>query len=201
MRAGGDDRGERGVIGVGGATCIGLTREMLATINGSTLVEAACLYARAGWPIFPLHNPVNGGCSCRRSACRDRAKHPRTRHGFKDATTSEPQVASWWRRWPEANIGVVTGAASGLLVVDLDPAKGGFASWTEACARSSSDEPITLRARTGSGGLHLYFRYPTGIAVRNKQGIWPGVDIRGEGGYVVASPSLHISGGQYPWML
>ena len=65
-------------------------------------------YAERGWPVFPCHTPTHVGCSCCRDDCSSPGKHPRTASGLRDATTDPGVVASWWRRWPNANIGIVT---------------------------------------------------------------------------------------------
>src|SRR5881394_3129330 len=101
----------------------------------------------------------------------------------------------WLRQWAEAGIGVVTGAISGLVVVDVDAGHGGNES-LEQLEREHGPMPTTLECRTGGGGRHLYFAHPGGLA-RNKVGLAPGIDIRADGGYVVAPPSLHASGVQY----
>src|SRR5579884_1684144 len=88
-------------------------------------LEAALAYAGWGWAVFPLHAVVDGRCSCRRAACAHPAKHPVTRHGLLEATRDPARIRLWWARWPWANIGVATGAASGLVVVDVDPRSGG----------------------------------------------------------------------------
>lgn len=105
------------------------------------------------------------------------------------------ELARWWARWPEANLGVVTGAVSGLVVLDLDPAKGGEASLAELEAEHGR-LPATFEVATGGGGRHLYFRHPGG-RVPCAVGLRPGLDLRGDGGYVVAPPSIHASGRPY----
>ena len=86
------------------------------------LLLAALAYARRGWPVFPLHHPINDRCSCEKPDCGDVGKHPRyhkadLQHGLRDATTDPEQIRRWWTRWPQANIGMVTGAISGLVVL------------------------------------------------------------------------------------
>ena len=92
-------------------------------------ISAALSYARLGWPVIPLHYPVGGGgCSCNNPACDSPAKHPIGKlvpHGLKDATTDEELIRQWWARYPQANIGIRTGAESGLVVLDIDPHNGG----------------------------------------------------------------------------
>jgi hypothetical protein len=120
-------------------------------------------------------------------------KIPRTRNGFYDATTDADVITGWWRTWPRADIGIRTGG--GLWVMDVDPRSGGDASLL--CLEGKYGELRTLTVRTGGGGLHFYFAgdLPTG-----KVPGYPGLDVKGEGGYVVAPPSMHASGRRYEWL-
>jgi hypothetical protein len=77
------------------------------------------------WAIFPAHNIENGRCSCGRADCSSPGKHPRTPNGFHDATSDPAQLETWWSKWPQANLAVATGPVNGIVVVDIDPAKGG----------------------------------------------------------------------------
>src|SRR5436853_7839425 len=95
------------------------------TQHTQTLLDAALSYAARGWRVFPCHTPTAVGSSCRKDCGKDRGKHPRTEHGFKDATTDEATLRRWWSQFPDANIGIVTGAISGLAVLDEDSYKGG----------------------------------------------------------------------------
>ena len=110
---------------------------------------------------------------------------------------TEDQVRGWFRNRPDANIGIVTGAVSGLVVLDVDPQHGGE-EWLEQLARGHEQLRPTIESITGGGGRHLYFRHP-GPEVGNRAGLRPGLDIRGDGGYVVAPPSVHPSGRRYVW--
>lgn len=167
-------------------------------MSSGTPGAAALEYARQGRPVFPCHTPTHGGCSCHRSACSSPGKHPRTPNGLRDASTDPQVVAAWWRRWPDANVGVVTGRPSGLVVVGVDPGHGGIDSMRQLVAEHGPLPPGP-RVRTGSGGWHVVFAWP-GQQVPNSAGrVGPGVDIRGDGGYVVAPPSLHVAGGRYEW--
>lgn len=171
-------------------------------MNGAatlTLLDAALDYARRGWPVFPCHTPTRGGCSCRDAErCSDIGKHPRTEHGLKDATTDEATIRQWWRRWPDANIGIVTGKASGLLVLDVDPRHGGDATLAEL-EREHGRLPDTVESLTGGGGRHILFRCP-GYPVKSGAGtLGPGLDVKADGGYIVAPPSLHLRGRRYEW--
>jgi hypothetical protein len=147
------------------------------------LLRGALIYAGRGIPVFP---------------CEPHGKRPLTVDGFLEATTDEARIHQWWARWPNANVAIPTGERSGLLVFDVDSGEG-----TDSVALlelSRGQSPKTARAATGGGGIHLYFRYPSpeelmsaGLytrEVRNSQGLLgDGLDVRGEGGYVVAPPS------------
>lgn len=159
-------------------------------------VEVAVRYATHGWPVVPLHTPVASGCSCRRAGCGSPGKHPRTARGLHDASTNDDQISAWWQRWPDANLGVVTGADSGLLVLDIDLPDG-----PASLARLEAEHaalPATCEQRTGSGGRQLLFAHP-GHSVSNRTRLEPGIDVRGDGGYIVVPPSAHVSGGRYQW--
>jgi hypothetical protein len=166
------------------------------TVQRSPL-DQALGYANRGWPVFPVHSAVDGGCTCAKGAhCTSPAKHPRTANGHKEATTDEAAIREWWGQWPEANIGIATGEASGIVVLDVD--HGGEDTLYELCGEYGQ-LPDTVTVLTGSGGRHLYFRHPGGY-VGNSQGrLGPGLDVRGDGGYVVAPPSMHVSGRTYEW--
>jgi hypothetical protein len=145
--------------------------------------KAALSYARRGIPVFP---------------CETGGKRPLTYNGFWDATTELRQVRAWWDRWPTANVGVPTGKRSGLLVLDVDPRDGGPQSLV-ALERQNGPLPRTTRSSTGGGGVHVFFRYPAEVEVRNSAGwLGSGLDVRGEGGYVVVPPSR--TQGPYEWV-
>jgi hypothetical protein len=165
-----------------------------------TPLEAALAYARRGWPVFPLHHPdPHRGCSCiDANECRSPGKHPRTRKGLKDATTDERQVRRWWELYPLANVGLAMGRKSGLVAVDVDPRSGGDAAITELIERYG-DLPNTLEAITGGGGSHILFAHP-GVTFKNSSSVLgEGLDVKTDGGYIVAAPSLHSSGKRYSW--
>jgi putative DNA primase/helicase len=145
-----------------------------------------------GWPALPLHHVEEGRCSCGRADCPSPGKHPRLAHGLKEASADPDVVRRWWERWADAHIGLRTGDVFDVLDVDGDA---GIASLKEAVAANEALPPGPAVA-TGGGGLHLYFA-PTGIG--NRAGFLPNVDWRGKGGYVVAPPSGHLSGGDYTW--
>ncbi len=164
-------------------------------------VVSARRYAERGWLVFPVHSmSAEGTCSCgKQENCSSPGKHPRTSAGLKDGTTDLEHVESWWKRWPNTNIGIVTGEASGIVVLDIDVDKAGEESLKKLEAEYG-ELPTTTIAITGSGGMHYLFRHP-GVEIKNSAGkLGSGVDIRGDGGYVVAAPSNHASGGCYEWL-
>jgi Bifunctional DNA primase/polymerase, N-terminal/Primase C terminal 1 (PriCT-1) len=168
----------------------------------STLLERALfLSTHLGWRVFPVHNPDTlGNCSCLRPNCTSVGKHPRTVNGLKDATSDANEIRNMWEQWPNSSIGVLTGAESGIFVVDIDPRHGGDNSLSLLQSRFGSF-PKTVTSCTGGGGFHYVFRHP-GFRVRNIQvnsNLGPGIDIRGDGGYIVAPPSLHASQRRYEW--
>lgn len=170
-------------------------------VNGKTNAEAALEYAKAGFKVFALHNPTkNGGCSCGNPKCTSIGKHPRTPNGVKDATTDPAAIKKMWGNWPNANIGIACGESAGICVVDVDPIHGGNESLV-LLEKQYGDFPGTLRARTGSGGQHIFFKYPGQDCKNcNKGEIGKGIDFKTEGGYIVAVPSLHQSGNRYEWI-
>ena len=167
------------------------------------MLDAALEYARRGLPVFPLWKPIpfrnNFFCSCGRgSRCDNPAKHPMARlapNGLNDATADLDRVRHLWDCAPEANIGIA--CSIDCVVLDLDPRHGGDAALVDLQQRHG-EMPVTWQATTGGGGSHYYFRAET--EVRNSASkIGPGIDVRGAGGYVVAPPSLHVSGNRYAW--
>lgn len=163
-----------------------------------TTLEAALEYAARGWLVIPLHNVKQGVCSCRKKDCNSPGKHPRTANGFKDGSKDPKQIECWLKKWPEANIGIVTGQESGLFVLDVD-GEDGKASLSQLIA-AHGPLPKTLCVKTGRG-FHYYFHMPAGAAIRNSVGsLGKGLDIKTDGGYVVAPPSIHASGLRYEWV-
>ena len=150
------------------------------------LLEAAIKYAtKYGWAVFPV----------------GRNKKPLTPNGCKDAKKTTGAIKAWWKRHPDASIGIATGSISNLIVIDedVDEDKGldGIRSVRE-WENINGELPATVMAITGRGGSHMYYRY-TGSDIKNRPGLLEGVDVRGEGGYVIAPPSLHQNGTNYQW--
>lgn len=159
--------------------------------------EAALGYAGRGIPVFPVHYLRGDGvCSCGGPGVNPRCKpgkHPITPAGHKGAMADAEIVAAWWTRHPDANIGTPTGRGTRLLVLDADGERGRRAL---ADLGYPEDAP---RVRTGSGGMHVHLSYPEGEEVRNSASkLAPGLDVRGEGGYVLLPPSRN-AGGPYVW--
>ncbi len=151
------------------------------------LLAAALLYASLGWYVVPLHDITAGVCSCRAGeGCATPGKHPRLGKWPERATVDKGTIAGWWEHWPTANVGVLTGARSGLLVIDVDPRHGG----DEALFRLEQEHgplPLTVEAFTGGGGRHLYFQHPGG-ELRSFE-LAPGLEVKADGSFVVAPPS------------
>jgi hypothetical protein len=167
--------------------------ELLAALGELGGARAAAVYAAFGFAVVPMHAAQPGwACSCTDRACPDPGKHPRLRGWRRLATTDPAVVEQWWRRWPDANLGLATGRRFDVL--DLDGDQG-----VEALRAALSIEPWEHPgpvARTGGGGWHLLYA-PTGLG--NRVGLLPGVDWRGRGGLIVAPPSRHASGHRYAW--
>ena len=134
-------------------------------------LEAAIALAESGKRIFPLV-PLG--------------KNPAVATGFKAASCDPEQVRRWWKYMPTANIGMPTDEANGLFVVDVDSKNGGLEGWKYLCVEHG--EVPTYTVTTPTGGLHLYYRWPS-WAPRRRIGVQPGIDFMGEGGYVVVPPS------------
>ena len=153
---------------------------MLTLAQSGELAVAAKRIAESGWPVFP---------------CRPRSKTPATPNGLKDATIDGGLVGGWWEQWPDANPAVRTGCPSGLVVLDVD-GDAGRASLRSLEARHGA-LPETMVVSTPRGGMHFYFRHPGGD-VRNSAGkLGTGLDIRGDGGYVLVPPAVGASGRRY----
>ncbi|WP_026851135.1 bifunctional DNA primase/polymerase [Glaciibacter superstes] len=152
------------------------TASLLASVTGRSLPDAATLFARAGVPVFP---------------CVPGEKRPLIRHGFHEATSDARQVAASWRRWPAANIGIPTGGVSGLEVVDVDvKASGsGFAGFNRA-HREGLVAGWEVLVRTPSGGMHAYYPAHRDRHQPSWQAAGAHVDFRGNGGYIIAPPSV-----------
>ena len=147
------------------------------------MLDAALSYARLGWAVVPL---VEG------------AKNPATAKGFKNASTDEKTVRTWWMRNPNYNIGIACG--NGTMVIDLDVDEAKDEDGTATLRKWEDDNgklPETATAVTGRGGLHMLYRIDGEARCSANPKL--GVDVRGDGGYIVAPPSIHPNGTQYAW--
>lgn len=158
------------------------TQTLMRMPTGASTGEVAMALAGAGLPVFPV---AVGG------------KEPLTRHGFHDATTDLEQIHAWWSSIPAANIGMPTGAPSGLVVVDVDvhgPVNGYVA--LDRADRARLLEGWEALIQTPTDGLHAYYPVTPGGEQRSWQAARVGIDFRGDGGYIIVPPSSRIIDGQ-----
>jgi hypothetical protein len=146
----------------------------------NSLLEAALRYANRGWPVFP---------------CQAKGKAPLVQRGLLAAVTDPETITGWWRVWPDANVAGRTGRASGLIVLDVD-GEDGLASLREL-ERRHGPLPKTASVVTPRGGQHFYFAHPGGHVPNSASQLGAGLDIRGDGGYVLLPPSVGASGRRY----
>ena len=165
------------------------------------MVTFALAYAGIGWAVFPVWWIRDGACACGDPACISPGKHPLGKlvpNGLLDASTDSRIITAWWAACPLANIAVATGANSRCFAIDDDPRKGGDAVLKDYEAKHGK-LPQTVTQITGGGGRHLLFAHPGRKVKTAIDVLGPGVDVRGDGGYIVVAPSLHVSGGRYEW--
>ena len=153
--------------------------------SAATALKCALGYGELGLRVVPI---------------KPGAKYPWLREWQERATTDKGEIASWFRQRPGSGVGIATGRGSGVVVLDVDPRHGGLESLAKLEALHGP-LPATPKVITGGGGAHFYFAYPKGAEVRNSAGvIAPGLDIRAEGGQVVAPPTRHPDTGRlYRW--
>lgn len=148
-----------------------------------SMVDSASEYASHGLRVFP---------------CEPAGKRPLIKNWPDLATTDPDQIRELWATRPNANIGILTGKETGILVVDLDTKGDGPENMSQLEAKHGQ-LPVTPKAITGSGGAHLIFKYPDDVQVKSLTAIVSGIDTRGDGGYFIAAPSIHPSGREYEW--
>ena len=157
-------------------------------MNDSQLTLAMALdCAEKGIPVFP---------------CNPKTKSPLNAHGHKEATTDVAQIKEWWAIFPNAMLGIATGKVSSLFVLDVDTHgdTNGYVTLS-ALEAEHGKLPDTYQVETASGGRHFYFRYPESRTIKNSAGrVGKGLDIRGDGGYVIAAPSVRADGKSY-WVI
>lgn len=145
------------------------------------LAQAKSLAVR-GWRVLPVHG-----------------KKPIVKNWPHLASTDDVTIEEWWARHPEANIGIATGPLSDLFVLDVDPGKGGDES-LQSLEAQFGPLPDTIEVLTGGGGHHFYFKHPAPAVGNSASALGPGLDIKTEGGQVVAPPSIHPTTGRaYEW--
>lgn len=148
----------------------------------NSMLNAALAYAESGLAVHPL---------------TPQGKKPLLKKWPEKATRDTETIHQWWRDHPQANIGIVTGSKSGIFVLDVDEKHNGL-SELQTLTDIYGELPETPESCTGSGGRHFIFQHRDGI--RNSAGkVAPGIDIRGDGGYIVAPPSIHPNGNAYEW--
>jgi hypothetical protein len=163
--------------------------------GANRLLCAALDYAARGLAVFPCWWPIDGHCACGDPQCESPAKHPlgaAVPHGFRDATIDPARIRRWWRRWPQANVAIATGRVSGIYVLDVDAHRAGDDTLATLEQRFSALPP-TVTVQTPQGGRHYYFTMPS-VAVLCRSDVLPGIDLRGDGGYVLAPPSIGLPG-------
>lgn len=171
----------------------------------SERLDAAIRYHSLGYSVIPAAWPIRTEtgevrCSCGRLSCASPGKHPLIPWAaYQRQRAPREKIVDWWgRRWPQANISIVTGIVSGLVVLDIDPGHGGDESLADL-ELELGPLPDGPRALTGGGGYHLLFRHPGGGEIQSRAGWRPGIDIRADGGQIIAPPSSHASGRAYGW--
>jgi hypothetical protein len=152
---------------------------LIAMSSITKLHEAARWYVDHGIPVFPL---------CPRS------KKPITEHGFKNASVDPHRVGVWWTEHPDANVAIPMGELSRLLLLDLDYRNGSVVEDRADLIRLYGPIPDTAEVISGGGGRHIYFRHAGGKVPKQ---LAKGIELKGEGGYAVAPPSVHPSGDEY----
>jgi len=175
------------------------------------LLAAALDYAARGWPVIPLWWPENGRCACPSAECTSPGKHPLSPlvpHGLNDATLDADILRQWWQRYPLANIGLRTGVAFDVLDVDGPEALEGIAVVARAAGYAVDVRDGALITPIGApiwwdgpevATAHGFHRYVAPTGRTNAKPRVAKLDYRGVGGYVVAPPSLHVTGVRYCW--
>ncbi len=169
-----------------------------------TKLEWALDHAEKGIRVFPVHGIRNGRCTCGGADCAHPSKHPRIRGWQTEATTDGEKIRAWWNKWPDANIGGLTGLEGGFVALDIDPRNDGSRSLECAIEKFGKlpDGPIV---QTGGGGRHYYFATPV-VATKSISGFlpgFPGLDFKSGSNlgpsFVVLPGSAHVSGKEYMW--
>ena len=162
-------------------------------INEKTiLLDAALTYAKLGFAVFPVHSKrENGSCTCNNDECKSVGKHPRTTNGLKNATKDPSMIRFWWNNaFKDSNVAIATGRISGFFAVDVDVKHDGLKAWETFKDDYNFDDYETPVQQTPSGGKHVLYNMPVeGKVLTRTNVLAQGIDIRGDGGYIVAAPS------------
>lgn len=160
-------------------------------------------YRKLGYPLFPVHSIVDGKCTCGNRNCANPGKHPSGKYaskGHKSATKKLPLINQWRNLKLQYNIGIATGDASRIIVVDIDKKNGGLETLAKLEAKHGK-LPATATVITGGGGKHFYFAMPEDVDIRSGTNVLgAGIDIRANGGCIIAPPSRHKSNKLYRWV-
>jgi len=164
-------------------------------------LEAAIRYRRMGFSVIPVHSvKEDGSCTCGDPDCKNIGKHPIIAWKRQSSRRlTEREITSYWRKYPYCNVGIVTGAISGIDVIDIDGEKG-LHALQECLGLTFDDMPVTPMAKTPRDGYHMYYGHKSGLLIKTRAGVLECVDIRSDGGMVVAPPSKHRNGGIYSWV-
>lgn len=168
--------------------------------DGAACLAAALEYLRLGWSVLPLCPPDHVGVGRDHGKrCGSPGKAPLVAWvEYQRRRAGEDEVREWWRRWPNANVGVVMGAVSGVVGLDID----GEAGEDALASLAAGEMPATWEFATPGGGRRLLYladtvyTRPTATALGTKQEI----RLLGDGSQTVAPPSRHPSGGRYEWV-
>jgi hypothetical protein len=187
-------------------------REIVNAMPLETPLDWAKFYVSKGWSVLPIWWIENEHCACGDPECKSQGKHPighLAPHGLKSASNDPSVVAQWAQQTPQMNIAIATGAVSNLIVLDLDVKEtddeitDGEYELKNWLASKGINFPDSLVQETGGGGSHILLSFPAISGPRpviaSRANWLPGVDIRADGGYIVAAPSQHISGKFYHW--
>jgi putative DNA primase/helicase len=159
-----------------------MTNDTKTKTTKTTLLDEALAYVQVGIPVFP---------------CKRADKSPLVKGGFKAATTDEEQIREWWRKWPNAMIGMPTGAPSGIDVLDIDFEEAEYVNGYHFLPGWRELTPV--KVRTPRDGSHLWFKSEGKVRCSTSV-IAPGLDTRGDGGYIIVPPSVNEDGKPYRWL-
>lgn len=187
-----------------------MAHPMSQSIKETPQITNALYYARLGWSVVPAHRVIRNTsgatiCSCPQGAdCVSKGKHPAVPWvTFQKIPATEAQIMAWFNGpFADYGVGVITGAVSGIFVIDSDQGQGkpGAESLNDI-QMINGDLPYTVQAKTGGGGVHYVFKHPGNgtLITTAKNVLGAGVDVRGDGGFIVTAPSIHESGRHYIW--